>query len=128
MSDFHTIIYGHNMKSKTMFSSIRNYRKAEYWEKHPYIYVVTDEEVYRYEVYAAYEASVTSDTYRLGFKEEGKQVFLDLGMESSVIETGVVPSVTDRILTLSTCTGSGYDTRWVVQARLPMIQKNDSDI
>lgn len=26
----------------------------------------------------------------------------------------------DRILTLSTCTGNGHATRWVVQARLPM--------
>ena len=25
----------------------------------------------------------------------------------------------DRLLTLSTCTGRGHETRWVVQARLP---------
>ena len=35
---------------------------------------------------------------------------------SSVIETSVVPTVYDRILTLSTCTGNGHATRWVVQA------------
>ena len=34
------------------------------------------------------------------------------------IDTGIVPEVDDRILTLSTCTGQGYDTRWVVQAVL----------
>ena len=34
------------------------------------------------------------------------------------VETGVIPAILDRVLTLSTCTGKGYDTRWVVQARL----------
>ena len=119
-SDFHTIIYGHNMKSKTMFSAIKNYREESYWREHPYIYVVTKQGVYRYEVYASYEAGVTSDTYRLGFKEEGKKVFLEIGEDQSVIETGIKPETTDRILTLSTCTGSGHETRWVVQAYLKM--------
>lgn len=120
LSDFHTIIYGHNMKSKTMFSAIKNYRDENFWKEHPYIYIVNDDGVYRYEVYASYEAGVTSDTYRLGFKEEGKKVFLEMGMDQSVIETGVNPESTDRILTLSTCTGNGHDTRWVVQACLKM--------
>ena len=40
-------------------------------------------------------------------------------MEQSVIDTGVTPQVWDRIITLSTCTGRGHETRWVVQARLP---------
>lgn len=119
-SDFHTIVYGHNMKSKTMFSAIKNYWDESYWREHPYIYIVSEDGVYRYEVYASYEASVTSDTYRLGFKEEGKKVFLEMGIDNSVIDTGNKPAITDRILTLSTCTGNGHDTRWVVQAYLKM--------
>lgn len=126
-SDFHTIIYGHHLKSKKMFSAIRNYKRKEYWEAHPYIYIVTDADVYRYEIYASYEAEVDGDTYRLGFREGGKRVFLELGLEKTVIDTGVIPEVTDKFLTLSTCTGGGYATRWVVQARLPMIKQNDSD-
>lgn len=39
-------------------------------------------------------------------------------MAQSVIDTGIVPTVHDRILTLSTCTGNGHATRWVVQAVL----------
>lgn len=124
LSDFHTIIYGHNLREKTMFSPIRNYKKQEFWEEHPYVYVVTDAGVYRYEIYSSYEAGVTSDTYRLGFKEQGKQVFIDMGLEQSVISTGVTPEITDRILTLSTCTGNGHATRWVVQARLKMVTES----
>lgn len=107
-----------------MFSPIRNYRKQDFWEAHPYVYIVSDAGVYRYEIYSSYEAGVTSDTYRLGFKEQGKQVFIDMGLEQSVIDTGVVPETTDRILTLSTCTGSGHETRWVVHARLKMVTES----
>ena len=58
-------------------------------------------------------------TYRLGFHTtEDKVDFLAFCMEQSVIETGIVPEADDRIITLSTCTGQGYDTRWVVQAVL----------
>ena len=60
------------------------------------------------------------ETYRLGFGgDSAKQAFLDYCVGQSVIDTGVTPQVWDRIITLSTCTGRGHETRWVVQARLP---------
>lgn len=31
------IIYGHNMKNKTMFSALRNYKDMKFWKKNPYI-------------------------------------------------------------------------------------------
>ncbi len=126
LSDFHTIIYGHFLKERTMFSPIRNYKNQSFWQKCPYVYIATDEGVYRYEIYSSYEAGVTTYTYRLGFEtEQDKQEFIDMGVEQSVIDTGIVPEITDRILTLSTCTGRGHATRWVVQARLKMIQEED---
>ena len=58
-------------------------------------------------------------TYRIGISDdESKQAFLDDCLSWSVIDTDITPTVNDRILTMSTCTGKGYDTRWVVQARL----------
>jgi len=36
----------------------------------------------------------------------------------------VVPTVDDKILTLVTCTGRGYEARWVVQARLKGVEGN----
>ena len=75
--------------------------------------------IYTYEIFSAYEARITEDTYRLGFGgDTQKQAFLDFCVEKSVISTGIVPTVEDRILTLSTCTGRGHETRWVVQAVL----------
>lgn len=118
--DFNTLIYGHYMRNGKMFGSLRHYQEQEYRDTHPYIYIATDQGVRRYEVFAAYEAGVVSDTYRLVFEDDArKQSVLDCYLGSSVLESGIVPTVEDHILTLSTCTGTGtYDTRWVVQAVL----------
>ncbi len=119
-SDFNTLIYGHALRNGKMFRSLLNYREQEYRDSHPYVYIVTDEWVRRYEVFSAYEADVVSDTYRLVFEHDArKQSALDEWMEQSVLERELVPTVEDSILTLSTCTGTGtYETRWVVQAVL----------
>ena len=128
LGDFHSIVYGHNLLDGTMFSSLLLYAEQEHYEAHPYIYVVTENDVYRYEIYSSYEAEVTSYTYRIGFSSDrAKQDFIAIGTEKTVIETGILPEPTDRILTLSTCMNSGTETRWVIQARLKMIDQNAVD-
>lgn len=119
LSDFNTIVYGHRMRNGSMFASLKYYNQQSYWAAHPRIYIMNDAGMYTYEIFSAYEAGVTEDTYRLGFADDAqKQAFLDFCVGRSVISTGTVPTVEDRILTLSTCTGQGHATRWVVQAVL----------
>lgn len=119
LSDFNTIIYGHRMNNGSMFASLKYYKKQSYWSAHPYVYITDDNGSHRYEIFAAYEVSTAGDTYKLGFPtEQSKQNFIDYCLGQSVIDTGITPTVYDRILTLSTCTGNGHATRWVVQARL----------
>ena len=117
MEDFNTIIYGHNMRNGSMFATLMRYKDAQYPLDYPYIYIVTKEGVYKYTIFAGYEAAVVSDTYRLIFKDDlEKQTAIDSYLERSVWESPVQPTVTDRVLTLSTCTGTGrYETRWVIQ-------------
>ena len=43
-------------------------------------------------------------------------VAFDELLQDSLIETGIHPESSDHILTLSTCTGSGYDSRMTVHA------------
>lgn len=130
-ADFNTIVYGHNMNDGSMFSGLRKYRDPEYWEDHPYVYIRTDLGVYRYQIFSSYLAKVDSSTYGVQITtEESRRRFLDHAVLNSVIDTGVEPQTTDRVLTLSTCSGSGYATRWVVHARLKMIleQPNGTDV
>ena len=119
MSDFNTIIYGHRMIDLSMFGSLKYYKDDSYRQEHPAVYIATPERIFRYEVFAAHEPGITELTYRLGITDDKmKQAFLDFTLSRTVIDTGIVPTTEDRILTLSTCTGHGHDTRWVVQARL----------
>ncbi|MBE6972357.1 MAG: class B sortase [Ruminococcaceae bacterium] len=119
LSGFNTIIYGHNMKNGSMFGSLRQYRTQSHWQEYPCIYIVNDKGIHRYDIFAAFEAEVRGYTYRLDVNTpEKKQAFLDYSAERSAIETDLVPTVEDSVITLSTCTGNGYDHRWVVQGAL----------
>lgn len=123
LTDFNTIVYGHNMRDKSMFGQLDNYSIEGFWETHPYVYVAIDSGVYRYEVFAFLQAPVDSVTYSIRpQRDDTKQEFIDYSMEHTWIDTGVRPVITDRILTLSTCTGRDYSARNVVQARLPMME------
>lgn len=116
LMDFNTIIYGHRMNNRSMFGRLLDYKKESYWQAHPRFYITDDSGTHTYEIFAAYEPAVGSTPYCIRFSNDTeKQTFINYGLEHSVIETGVVPEVTDRIVTLSTCTGNGHATRWVVQ-------------
>lgn len=117
LGDFNTIVYGHRMNNGSMFTPLQKFQKQDFWAAHPSVYITCDAGSLRYDIFAAYEVSTEGMTYSLGFSgDKAKQRFIDFCLEQSVIDTGVVPEVQDYILTLSTCTGHGHATRWVVQA------------
>lgn len=123
---FHSILYGHRMKNGSMFGSLKYYRDLAYWKEHPSIYLISDRGVARYDIFAAYEAAVTDPTYALSLPQRSlRRDFLLFSLDKSVIHTGIylklTDDVADPILTLSTCTGHGYETRWVVSAVLHSI-------
>lgn len=123
LTDYNTIVYGHNMGDGSMFAGLQSYAGQDFWETHPYVYIATEAAVYRYEVFAFYRAQVDSLTYGMDIqRSETREEFLTLSLESSWIDTGIHPELMDRILTLSTCSGMNYSNRYVVQARLPMVK------
>lgn len=122
-TDYNTILYGHNMNDGSMFANIRRYNTQWYWERHPYVYIATEDGVFRYEVFSSYESSIEGPAYGLSFhQEKTKANFLISALEKTVADLGIRPAMTDRILTLSTCSGMGYSNRWVLHARLKMVQ------
>lgn len=123
LTDFNTIVYGHNMNNGAMFADLELFSLKKFWQTHPYVYLRTDAGVYRYEIFAFYQAEVDSLTYALNpQRDDTKEAFLKLAQESAWFDSGIRPALTDRFLTLSTCSGANYDYRYVVQARLPMVE------
>lgn len=118
-SDCNTIVYGHNMKNGSMFGSLKQYiGEEEAYKKSKYFWIFTPQETYRYEILAAYITPVDSDTYTLFPVPGGEFVdYLNRMKSYSEIETEVTEfSMTDKIITLSTCTGNDA-TRFVVQGK-----------
>ena len=114
-SGFNTIVYGHRMNNGSMFAALKHYKKQDFLQAHPQVYVTNASGTHAYSIYAAYEAALDGTAYYSAFSDETiKKAFIDEGVSLSVIHTGAVPTVND--LTLSTCTGNGHATRWVVQA------------
>lgn len=125
LRDFNTLIYGHRMKNGSMFGSLKYFNTEEHYKKYPYIYILDDKGVHRYEIFAAYTAPVECAAFIYGFRNEvDMQMFIDYSISKSEIDTDVIPTLNDKILTLVTCTGGGYEARWVVQGRLKGVEGN----
>jgi len=119
-SDPNTIIYGHNMRNGTMFHNLRYFvNVADFWQRHRNIYVVTAENTFIYEVFAAFSTNIDFDYIQVFFdSEEDFGALLAEIYRRNVINTGATPTTNDNILVLSTCTNQHQDTRFVVVGRL----------
>ena len=122
------IIYGHNMRNGTMFHQLLSYADKAFFDTHQYI--MFDTMFYRchYKVFAVFRTSVGSAN---GFKyeqfvkaktEDEYNAFVDECVKRSIYKTGERPSYREKLLTLSTCSYSSKNERFVVMARL--VEKN----
>ncbi len=118
-NDCNTLIYGHNMKNGSMFGQLKEFSKDEAtYQKSKYFWIFTPEKNYRYEIISAYTTAVDSDTYTL-FKGPGQEFQDYLNKITGYSEIKTTPgdmTISDRIVTLSTCTGNEA-TRYVVQGK-----------
>jgi sortase B len=115
-----TVIYGHN-GGGTKFGVLLNFKKQSYYNSHMYFYILTEQETKKYEVFSAYFTDETSSSYDVYSRDEGAyQEFLDEISAQSLVNTGIKPSASDLIVTLSTCTNnrSNKSERFVVHGRL----------
>ena len=123
--DKHTIIYGHNMKNGSMFSSIKKYRDQKYADEHRYIYIATPDGNTRiFYVYSCFLTDVYGDSdgfnaYKYSFMSDDEyKIWIDSSIKKSEISTNDIDiSTNSNIITLSTCMSRGTKTeRCVVNA------------
>lgn len=117
------VIYGHNMKTGTIFGCLTDYKEASMYEEHPTIRLDTLYGGGDYEVYAAFAIDVVQDTsfpYNtfLDMDEATFNEFVAETKRRSDVDSGITPSYGDQLLTLSTCEYSSANGRYVVCARL----------
>lgn len=116
-SDYYNIIYGHNMIDGRMFGSLKKYKDEGFWQENQYFTVYSETTAYRYQIFSYEDAVNGGDVYKVGYKPgEEYQKFIDQMIKDSDVDTGVKPQSSNKILTLSTCTGNGYSKRFAIHA------------
>jgi len=114
--DFNTIVYGHRMKNKTMFGALDNYKERDFWKQYPYFYIYTpDGAELKYRIFANGTVNQESQSYQYGFADDAdKQAFLDYTKGALSYDNSVEVTISDRIVTLSTCTAASDSNRYIV--------------
>ncbi len=121
-SDYVNIIYGHNMKNKTMFGSLHSYDDASFLKKGNTITVETTSQFINYEVIAAVNYSDNRiDYYYEVSSKKGRDDFWKsvLDNKNSSGTTILVDTLNDddKLVVLSTCISGKSDRRFLIIGR-----------
>lgn len=129
------LIHGHNMKEGAMFGSLKKYKvkDASYYRAHPFIDFNTIYENGRYVIFSVAEVDIRSNKPDyLPFWQNSRfasaQAFMDYVERAKLLShyrcnVDVQPG--DRLLTLSTCTGTDDNKRLIIMAR--KLRDNESE-
>lgn len=125
-SDPNTVIYGHNMKGYKMFGAVHKFKKDNFFEENEYLYIYTPGHVLKYRIYSLFTYGTEHLLWAYDFStERGFQKFinktLNPGTYTRQVREGVVPTTTDKLVTLSTCLNSG-------EGRLLLVAVLEEDI
>ncbi len=114
-----TIIYGHSRLDTTMFGSLKNILKSN-WYKNKDNYVIklsTEHENTLWQVFSVYHIPTTSDYLQIDFGSNAEyQEFLNMISSRSAFKFNTSVNSTDKIVTLSTCYKD--DEKVVMHAKL----------
>lgn len=123
-TDDQSFCFGHHMDSGGgAFSPLLSYAEQAFYNENPAFILHTPEGCFTAEVFAAFPAQQSDYPYTREFADSlQKQAFLDDIRARSVIHTDPDVHVSDRILTLSTCTSKTNDLRFVVCTKLVPIK------
>lgn len=102
-TDKNIIIYGHNMKNGSMFASLKDVIKEEWYnnENNKYIALITENENCKYQVFSVYQTE--TEEYYLQTNISNFEEFVEKIKGRSKKNFNVDIKETDSILTLSTC-------------------------
>lgn len=119
-TDKNIVIYGHSMLNKTMFGSLHNVVKSNWYtntDNHNVVFVTEGNE-YTAQVFSVYDIKVEDYYINTEFKsDEEFNKFINTLKKRSKYNFNVDVNVDDTILTLSTC-GNGGKSRTVLHAKL----------
>lgn len=109
-TDKNIIIYGHNRVDSSMFATLKNTQKANWYNNsnNKYISFVTPSGTQVYETFSVYTIQMESYYLQTEFNSDIEYLnFLNTLKSRSVHDFGTKLSADDKIITLSTCDSTG---------------------
>lgn len=104
-TDKNIVIYGHNMRDDSMFGSLKDVIKEEWYnnEENKYITFVTENEYQTYQVFSVYQIEKEDYYIQTDFQNNEFEEFIKTIKQRSKKDFNVDVTSKDNILTLSTC-------------------------
>lgn len=119
-TDFHTVLYGHNMRNGSMFGDLHEFEDQTFFDEHDTVVIYTPTQKLTYTIFAAYKRDNKHLLkYYLTDSVDGRQAFIDdIFTHAGFFREDVELTTDSNIITMSTCVGGQKDKRYVVQAVL----------
>lgn len=119
--DNNTVLYGHNMKNKTMFNNITLFKEEHFFNQNNKIKIKHDMEdrEYIYEVFSVYHSdnNFNYNTVKFGQGYTFTDFIEDIKAKS-IYKTDIEISENDKIITLSTCSYEFKGAKTTIHAKL----------
>lgn len=118
-SDRNTIIFGHNMKDGSMFSSLTHYKQQNYYDLNPNILIESKDSKYRVDFFAGVIVDGSYESVRFTFKDDEDYLnYIDSLIKHSTFTSDVKISSNDRIVSLVTCSYEYNNARFALYGKL----------
>ena len=114
MAEDNYIIYGHNMKNGSMFGVLNKFRYSDFYNSHSYFYYLTPDKTYKVNILAGCDMNVNGEIYATGFSADKKNELVNELIGKSAFTPKKKYKKTDKLITLSTCSNSANNVRFVV--------------
>ena len=117
--DKNIIIYGHNMRNKSMFQNLMKFKDEAFWKENSKIILTIGGKRYEYKIFSSYISNAKDVDLNINFKSEDEYLkYIDSIKKKSIFHRDIDIKSDDRIITLSTCSYEKYDARMIIHGKL----------
>lgn len=113
-ADRNSVIYGHHLRNRTMFTGLMKYKKQDFYDAHSRALLLTPDGKYEVLFFSGYVSDTASKAWEIDFADITFEEWLLEIATHSYFKSDVVPGAEDRVVTLSTCTYEFDDARFVL--------------
>lgn len=128
-TDPNTVIYGHNLKAKTMFSELHKFENRDFFAEHDEIIIYLPDKTLHYRIFAAHVYDDRHLLYSFDFSDEEVysgflQSIYDIRDMSANINRDFTVTSQDRIISLETCMPNKSDAEKRLLVHAVLLEEN----